>query len=105
MTHAPRSLRLLDSLNVSRGAQQVIVVGLDGSPTSWDALEWAAGEVTRTAVRWSSYVAPTVEPGAEYGAPITGGVAEESPGRNGLAAEGAGRTASSRARSAAAVRP
>ena len=79
MTHAPSTLRLLDSSSTARGAKQVIVVGLDGSPTSWDAFAWAAEEVTRTGGRLIAvYVAPTVEPGAEFGAPINYGAAEEA---------------------------
>ncbi len=79
MTHAPSRLRLLNSSSTARGAEQVIVVGLDGSPTSWDAFVWAAQEVTRTGGRLIAvYVAPTVEPGAEFGAPINYGAAEEA---------------------------
>ena len=46
-------------------AGQVIVVGLDGSPASWDAFCWAAGQATRAqgsliAVYVTSAVAPVV---------------------------------------------
>ena len=79
MTHAPSTLRLLNSSSTARGAEQVIVVGLDGSPTSWDAFVWAGEEGTRTGGRLIAvYVAPTVEPGAEFGAPINYGAAEEA---------------------------
>lgn len=79
MTHAPSALRLLDSSTTARRGEQVIVVGLDGSPTSWDAFAWAADEVTRTGGRLIAvYAAPTVEPGAGYGAPINYGAAEEA---------------------------
>jgi nucleotide-binding universal stress UspA family protein len=79
MTHAPSALRLLDSSTTARGAEQVIVVGLDGSPTSWDAYAWAAEEVTRTGGRLIGvYVAPAVEAGAEFGAPINYAAAEEA---------------------------
>src|ERR1700676_1211386 len=78
MAHAPSTLRLLDSSS-ARGAKQVIVVGLDGSRTSWDAFAWAAEEATRTGGRLVAvYVAPTVEPGAEFGAQINYGAAEEA---------------------------
>ena len=79
MTHAPSALRLLGSSTTANHAKQVIVVGLDGSPTSWDAFAWAAEEVTRTG-GWliAVYVAPTVEPGAEFGAPINYGAAQEA---------------------------
>lgn len=44
---------------------QVIVVGLDGSPSSWDAFCWAAGQATRArgsliAVYATSVVAPVL---------------------------------------------
>jgi nucleotide-binding universal stress UspA family protein len=79
MTHAHSTLHLVDSSTNTRSATQVIVVGLDGSPSSWDAFAWAAEEVTRTGGRLIAvYVAPTVEPGAEFGAPINYGAAEEA---------------------------
>lgn len=79
MTHARSALRLLDSSTGARGAKHVIVIGLDGSSTSWDAFAWAAEEITRTGGSLIAvYVAPTVEPGAEFGAPINYGAAEEA---------------------------
>jgi nucleotide-binding universal stress UspA family protein len=47
---------------------QVIVVGLDGSPASWDAFCWAAGQATRgrgslIAVYVTSAVTPVPVPG------------------------------------------
>ena len=79
MTHAPSILRLLDSSTNAVGAKEVIVVGLDGSPTSWDAFAWAGKEATRSGGRLIAvYVAPTVEPGAEFGAPINYAAAEEA---------------------------
>ena len=47
---------------------QVIVVGLDGSPASWDAFCWAAGQATRgrgslIAVYATSAVTPVPVPG------------------------------------------
>ena len=33
--------------NAAGVSHPVIVVGLDGSPTRWDAFAWAAGEATR----------------------------------------------------------
>ena len=40
-----------------------IVVGLDGSPTSWDAFSWAAGEAVRANGRLVAvYVTPAIEP-------------------------------------------
>ena len=80
MTHPRGAMRLLDSsTNDSAAPAPVVVVGLDGSPTSWDALAWAAEEVTRSGGRLIAvYVAPTVEPGAEFGAPINYGAAEEA---------------------------
>jgi len=70
MTHASSALRLLDP-STTGGAKQVIVVGLDGSPTSWDAFAWAAKEVSRTGGRLIGvYAAPVVEPGTEFGVPV-----------------------------------
>jgi nucleotide-binding universal stress UspA family protein len=47
-----------------------IVAGLDGSPTSWDAFSWAAGEAIRTNAKLIVvYVMPVADPAAVYGAP------------------------------------
>ena len=81
MTKTPSALHLVDpsAEAVDRSTAAVIVVGLDGSPTSWDAFDWAAGEAARTHGRLIAvYVAPAVEPGAEYGAPIDFAAAEEA---------------------------
>jgi nucleotide-binding universal stress UspA family protein len=44
-------------------AAQVIVVGLDGSPGSWDAFCWAAGQATRARGRLIAvYVTPGLPP-------------------------------------------
>lgn len=46
-----------------RATAPVLVVGLDGSSTSWDAFAWAAGEATRCdGSVVAVYVAPLVEP-------------------------------------------
>lgn len=48
----------------------LIVVGLDGSPTSWDAFSWAAGEALRSHGRLIAvYVMPFAEPAAALGVP------------------------------------
>jgi hypothetical protein len=48
MTHVRAALPVPDSSDQAVGATAaVIVVGLDGSPTSWDAFAWAAGEAIR----------------------------------------------------------
>src|ERR1700722_18962442 len=79
MTNAPSTLHLLDSSGTSRSTRKVVVVGLDGSPTSWDAFAWAIEEVTRIGGRLVAvYAAPTVEPGAEFGAPVDYGALEEA---------------------------
>jgi nucleotide-binding universal stress UspA family protein len=52
-------------------AAPVIVVGLDGSPSSWDAFCWAAGEAVRSNGRLVAvYVTPFSEPAAAFGVPI-----------------------------------
>ncbi len=81
MTNSRGALHLVDSSTeaVDRPTAAVIVVGIDGSPTSWDAFDWAAGEAARTHGRLIAvYVAPAVEPGAEFGAPIDFAAAEEA---------------------------
>jgi nucleotide-binding universal stress UspA family protein len=80
MTSTRGALRLVDApIDTDRGTEAVIVVGVDGSPTSWDAFTWAAGEAARTHGRLIAvYVTPAVEPGAEFGAPIDFGAAEEA---------------------------
>jgi nucleotide-binding universal stress UspA family protein len=58
---------------------QVIVVGLDGSPTSWDAFCWAAGEATRTNGRLIAvYVSPAVEGASAVGATFDYAAAEQA---------------------------
>jgi nucleotide-binding universal stress UspA family protein len=48
----------------------VIVVGVDGSPTSWDAFSWAAGAAIRSKGKLIVvYVMPVMDPAAVYGAP------------------------------------
>ena len=50
-------------------AAPVIVVGVDGSPTSWDAFSWAAGEALRTGGSLIAvYATPMVESAAAVGA-------------------------------------
>jgi nucleotide-binding universal stress UspA family protein len=56
------------SRNDLSATKSVIVVGLDGSPKSWNAFAWAAGEAARTDGRLIvAFVAPVVEPGVEFG--------------------------------------
>jgi nucleotide-binding universal stress UspA family protein len=48
----------------------VIVAGVDGSPTSWDAFSWAAGAAIRSQGKLIVvYVMPFTDPAAVYGAP------------------------------------
>jgi nucleotide-binding universal stress UspA family protein len=52
-------------------APRVIVVGLDGSPTSWDAFAWAAGVAARGKARIVAvHVMPVAEPAAAFGVPF-----------------------------------
>lgn len=64
MTHVRAALPVPDSSDQAVGATApVIVVGLDGSPTSWDAFSWAAGEAERANGRLVAvYVTPAIEP-------------------------------------------
>ena len=50
-------------------APPLIVVGLDGSPSSWDAFSWAAGEAVRT---HGAIVAVTVVPSTAAAATVGG---------------------------------
>jgi nucleotide-binding universal stress UspA family protein len=51
-------------------APPVIVVGLDGSPSSWDAFCWAAGEAARINGKVVAvYVIPLTETVAAFGGP------------------------------------
>jgi len=50
---------------------RVIVVGLDGSPTSWDAFAWAAGAAARgNGQLVAVHVMPLTEPAAVFGVPF-----------------------------------
>lgn len=63
----------------SRGKELVIVVGLDGSPTSWDAFSWAAGQAVGSNGRLIAvYVAPPVASGVAATAPIDYGAVERA---------------------------
>jgi nucleotide-binding universal stress UspA family protein len=74
----------------------VIVVGLDGSPTSWDAFCWAAGETLRTdGSLIAVYVTPLVESvvavGAYFDYAAAGQAGREAAGQlQGEAAQRAG---------------
>lgn len=57
----------------------VIVVGLDGSPSSWDAFCWAAGEAGRSDGRVIAvYVTPLTDAAAAFGAPLDYGSIEQA---------------------------
>src|SRR3954447_15490161 len=48
-----------------------IVVGLDGSPSSWDAFSWAAGEALRINGKVVAvYVIPLTDAAAAFGVPF-----------------------------------
>ncbi|GAA1158852.1 universal stress protein [Kribbella jejuensis] len=56
-----------------------IVVGLDGSDTSWDALAWAAGEALRTGGHLVAvYVMPFSDPTAALGVPYDYAAAQDN---------------------------
>ena len=62
---------------VPGGAAPVIVVGLDGSPASWDAFSWATGEAARDHGRLVAvYATPVVEP--SFGVPSDCAAAEQA---------------------------
>jgi nucleotide-binding universal stress UspA family protein len=61
------------------GPAPVIVVGLDGSPASWDAFAWAAGEAVRSnGSLIAVYATPAVEPDAAFGGPFDYAAAEQA---------------------------
>ncbi|WP_329002258.1 universal stress protein [Kribbella sp. NBC_00709] len=56
-----------------------IVVGIDGSATSWDAFAWAAGEAVRSHGHLVAvYVMPYTEPTAAFAVPYAYGAAAAS---------------------------
>jgi nucleotide-binding universal stress UspA family protein len=60
-------------------ASPVIVVGLDGSPSSWDAFAWAAGEATRSNGKVVAVnVAPFTEVASAFGVPFDYAGVEEA---------------------------
>jgi nucleotide-binding universal stress UspA family protein len=74
------------SVSARRATAPVIVVGLDGSPTSWDAFSWAAGEATRSnGSLVAVYITPMVNPVALYGE--VSGYAAVEQARDEVAAE------------------
>src|SRR5437660_6478847 len=74
------------SVSAGRATAPVIVVGLDGSPTSWDAFSWAAGEATRSnGSLVAVYITPMVDPVALYGK--VSGYAAVEQARDEVAAE------------------
>ena len=56
------------SVGAAGGTAPLILVGLDGSSTSWDAFSWAAGEAIRcNGGLVAVYIVPAVEPAAVFG--------------------------------------
>src|SRR5438270_563872 len=64
---------------MKRRSEIVLVVGLDGSSTSWDAFVWAAGEASRgQGSLVAVYVTHAVEPFAALGVPYEYAAVEEA---------------------------
>jgi nucleotide-binding universal stress UspA family protein len=80
MTQDTAAMRSQDCPGQAAGATApVIVVGLDGSPASWEAFSWAAGEVVRgNGSLIAVYAMPAVEPVAAVGVPFDYAAAEQS---------------------------
>lgn len=80
MTRAISAMRSQDSPGQAAGAAApLIVVGLDGSPSGWDAFWWAAGEAVRARGRLIAvYVTPAAEPVAAVGVPYDYAAAEQA---------------------------
>jgi nucleotide-binding universal stress UspA family protein len=63
--------RSWDAASPAGAVAPVIVVGLDGSPTSWDAFCWAAGQAVRAKGKLIAvYVMPWIEPVVAFGVPL-----------------------------------
>ncbi|WP_329474807.1 universal stress protein [Kribbella sp. NBC_01484] len=70
MTDDPAVARTQSPVYQADPAAPVIVAGVDGSPTSWDAFSWAAGEALRSNGRLIVvYVMPFTEPAAALAVP------------------------------------
>jgi nucleotide-binding universal stress UspA family protein len=80
MTRKRAELPLTDpSIGVIGRTAAVIVVGIDGSPSSWDAFDWALGEATRlVADLIAVHVQPALEPIVASGAPYAYAAAKEA---------------------------
>jgi nucleotide-binding universal stress UspA family protein len=60
-----------DAADRNKVTPPVIVVGLDGSPSSWDAFCWAAGEAGHTnGTVVAVYVIPLIDTAAAFGVPL-----------------------------------
>jgi nucleotide-binding universal stress UspA family protein len=86
MTNAPsREALSRDSLSGHVGGP-VIIVGVDGSDPSWDALAWAAGEALRSNGRIVAVLAtPPFEPGEVIGSTAPLGYAAAAETRDQVA--------------------
>jgi nucleotide-binding universal stress UspA family protein len=72
MTRKPAEIPLSDpSTRIVGRTAGVIVVGIDGSPSSWDAFDWAVGESTRLhADLIAVHVQQALDPFVAIGAPF-----------------------------------
>jgi nucleotide-binding universal stress UspA family protein len=71
MTHDPSAAAERDNDTGAPHPPLVMVVGVDGSPTSWDAFAWAAGAAARAhGMLVAVHVIPLGEPAAAFGGPI-----------------------------------
>jgi len=70
MTHDLDEGRRPDAPDHDHLAPPVIVVGLDGSPSGWDALSWALGEALRShGTVVAVHAVPVVDMAAAFGVP------------------------------------
>jgi nucleotide-binding universal stress UspA family protein len=73
--------RVVEDLTDKQDCRSVLVVGVDGSPPSWDAFAWAAGEARRCGGRMIAvFATPLVDPMAAVGvtAPMANGALEDA---------------------------
>lgn len=70
MTHDMSATPERDTDTEVNDGPRVIVVALDGSPTSWDAFAWAAGAAARSNRQLVAvHVMPWTDPAAAFGVP------------------------------------
>jgi nucleotide-binding universal stress UspA family protein len=77
-----------DTVATDHVGRPELVVGVDGSPPSWDAFAWAAGEARRSNGRiLAVYVTPLIEPEEALGSAVPSTYAVAAEARDEVAEE------------------